>query len=347
MLISSLASALVAGNITVTKTTDDGPGTLRQAIASASDGQSIDFNLPAPAAIVLKSGEIAINKKISITGPGAAKLKIDASGSGRIFHITGTATVTISGVSIQNGRVKDENGGGILIDSDATLNLKECVVSGNYAGKDGGGIDNDGDLVVSGSTFSNNTGTLGGGIFNSGGLKVLNSTFYNNSAGYGGAIANHNFGSATIISATISGNQASEFEGGGGIVNSAAASARSFYTLTIGSTILANNKGNDCLITISANLSLGYNLTSDTSCYFFVHPGDKKSTDAKLEGSAPKDNGGTTPTIAFSKSSPALDAMPADECIDENDEPITLDQRGIHRPQGAKCDIGAIELEQN
>jgi hypothetical protein len=53
------------------------------------------------------------------------------------------------------------------------------------------------------------------------------------------------------------------------------------------------------------------------------------------------DNGGPTQTRLPQQGSPLLDAIPAAECAPE----IATDQRGVARPQGGFCDIGAVEVE--
>ena len=50
------------------------------------------------------------------------------------------------------------------------------------------------------------------------------------------------------------------------------------------------------------------------------------------------DNGGPTQTMALPPGSAAIDFVPANAC------PVTTDQRGVARPQGAACDAGAYEL---
>ena len=52
-----------------------------------------------------------------------------------------------------------------------------------------------------------------------------------------------------------------------------------------------------------------------------------------------------TKTIALLPSSPAVEAIPAANCTDIGGSPVTTDQRGAARPQGANCDIGAYELD--
>ncbi|MGB5413308.1 MAG: choice-of-anchor Q domain-containing protein, partial [Polyangiales bacterium] len=57
------------------------------------------------------------------------------------------------------------------------------------------------------------------------------------------------------------------------------------------------------------------------------------------------DNGGPTETHALEEGSPAINQIPAADCVDEEGEPLTTDQRGLARPQGDSCDVGAFELE--
>ncbi len=81
--------------------------------------------------------------------------------------------------------------------------------------------------------------------------------------------------------------------------------------------------------------SLGYNLADDASCGFFA-TGDLVVADAMLGPLA--DKGGPTDTHDLLPGSPAIDAgSPA--C-----PPPATDQRGVARPQGAACDIGAVEF---
>ncbi|MFN8540265.1 MAG: hypothetical protein U0232_22660 [Thermomicrobiales bacterium] len=94
-----------AATITVRSINDSGgtcPGatcTLRQAIATAVAGDTIDFNLPNPSTITLTTGELGINKNLTITGPGLNKLTVSGNNASRVFNIT-AGTVTISGLTI-------------------------------------------------------------------------------------------------------------------------------------------------------------------------------------------------------------------------------------------------------
>jgi Ricin-type beta-trefoil lectin domain len=81
----------------------------------------------------------------------------------------------------------------------------------------------------------------------------------------------------------------------------------------------------------------GYNIDSGTSCGFLAASHSKNSTNPNLGPLAA--NGGPTTTMALPSGSPALNAIPSGTsgCAG------TTDQRGIPRPQGAGCDIGAYE----
>src|SRR5436190_4264483 len=122
---------------TVTTTADDGPGSLRDAIANAAPGETINF--ASGGTITLTSGELLIDKDLIISGPGADNLLIQRStDSGtpnfRIFDVL-SGNVTISGLTVSNGRA--DTGGGIYGQGDLTLN--DCTVSGNFATESGGG----------------------------------------------------------------------------------------------------------------------------------------------------------------------------------------------------------------
>jgi predicted outer membrane repeat protein len=207
-------------------------------LARAANGDTIDAT-GISGAILLTSGELLVDKSITINGPGAANLAVNGNASSRVFHVGSGTTVTIAGLTITNGNVSFDVGGGIFNDH-ATLTVTNCTVSGNSAsyfgsGGTGGGIFNDGEfgsatLTVNNSTFSDNSaselGALGGGIFNDGEfgnatLTVNNSTFSgNSSASYGGGIFNDGYrGSAplTLDNSTFSGNSATT--SGGGIFN--------------------------------------------------------------------------------------------------------------------------------
>ena len=226
-----------ANVITVTNTNDSGPGSLRQALADAHDGDTINFDVSLKGqTIALTSGELVIDKSITITGPGPDQLAVGLNIPQyhfRVFHVMASPTVTIEGLRI--GPSLYFYGCGILNDQ-ATLTINNCAVAGNDGQTLGAGISNGGTLTINNSSISGNgldyqgtgvgiasSGTLiinnsiisdnhsakgqtdGGGIYSSGMLEITNSTIDGNSVGGpGGGIANS--GVAIITSSAISGN---------------------------------------------------------------------------------------------------------------------------------------------
>jgi hypothetical protein len=165
--------------ITVMNTNDSGMGSLRQALADAVDGDTIDFNLTYPATITLTTGQLVVGNSVTISGPGANNLTVDGNAASRVVYIGSGKNVTISKLTIKNGL--SDNGGGIWNDH-ATLTINNCMISDNRA------------------LPPFNQGAFGDGILNLGSvsgsatLTVNNSTLSGNSipenVGFGGAIAN-------------------------------------------------------------------------------------------------------------------------------------------------------------
>jgi hypothetical protein len=221
-------------------------------------------------------------------------------------------------VTVHNSTFSDNYGAGIYND-DGTVEVTASTFSGNYYG---GMINNTpGTATVTNSTFTANTSYVGGGISNYGTLNVTNSTFSGNNAnifsdyeGGGGGI--FNTGMLDVTNSTLSGNSASQ---GGGIFNSG--------TATLQNTIVTNSTSVNCA-NDGALTDGGGNLSwPDTTC-----PG--LNADPLL--GPLQDNDGPTQTHALLPGSPAIDAAVLANC------PAT-DQRGVSRPQGAGCDIGAYE----
>jgi len=336
-MLAGFSAVSVFGNtITVTNTSDSGPGSLRDAIANASPGDTINFaQITLPAIITLTSGELLINQDLIISGPGASTLVISGNNSSRVFEIA--ATVAISGLTIQNGL--DYDGG--AISNRGTLVLTNTTVSGNSAGDGGGGIFNSGTLTVTNSTLSSNsaTGNFGGGIFNYfGTATVINSTLSGNSSIVGGGGIDNHGGTVTLTFTTLSGNSAPN---GGGIFNYGGPTNGS---TTVKNVIIANSpRGGNCYVPQGTITSQGYNLSDDSSCSSFFTQTDINNIPARLDPTGLQNEGGPTQTIALLATSPAVDAIPTGSCTDVNLNSVTIDQRGRQRPQGSACDIGALE----
>jgi hypothetical protein len=106
--------------------------------------------------------------------------------------------------------------------------------------------------------------------------------------------------------------------------------------------IVANNpSGGNCS---SPAISNGYNLSNDAVCAF-NGTGDIINSPAGLDPGGLQDNGGPTQTIALLAISPAVDAIPVSPTnyctLTDGVTPVATDQRGVARPQGSACDIGA------
>ena len=360
-LTSAPVSAAVPSSCLVNSTGDElnantavgcnstaGTVTLRSALElfNANPGaNSVLFNLPSPSVITLANGELPVNDAgtITITGPGARNLAIDGNAVGRVFEINpeGSVTANISGVTIRNGNAGRGPGGGVDIGRHATVTLDKVTITGNVA-YSGGGIGHDGEsLTVTNSTLSNNSitdsgnGCYAGAAMDTRGAAVttfVNDTVTGNissdSCSTGGTI--NTCDTATFTNVTISGNS-----GPGG----ALFFFRTCNPTTLKNSILANQTGSAvCVGTITAITDGGSNLDSDNSCGFTTTGPtfDLINTDPMLAGLA--NNGGPTNTLALKSGSPAIDAV-KNTCPDPS-----TDQRGLSRPQGSACDIGAFEF---
>jgi hypothetical protein len=243
LLVALLATHTAsAATLTVTTTTDSGVGSLRTALKNARNGDTINFAVTGT--ISLTSGELLVSKSLNILGPGAGSLAVDGNHAFRVFHIAPGTTVTLAGLSVVNGQpiakpaTSRASAAGIWNDH-ATLTVNNCIVSGNSASGDGGGIYNDGSgsyngrqpgratLTVVNTTFSGNSasGNQGGGIFNwanygTGIVTIVNCTFAGNTAPFGAGICNWSGGNMTVANSTLSGNSATGgYSEGGGILN--------------------------------------------------------------------------------------------------------------------------------
>jgi CSLREA domain-containing protein len=279
----------------------------------------------------------AIHSEGSLTVTNSTISNNAAGGVGVYASASTITTTTIIGVTITGNTAGSgisnvtEFGAGAI----ANMTVTNSNISDNTA-ESGGGINNfadGGTLTVNGSTISGNMATngTGGGINNIGTAAVTNSTISGNSAGCcGGGIQNYGDpfnGNLTINYSTISGNSI-PVGPGGGIQNGG--------IVKMGGTILANNSNAECNGTIN---STGYNLIEDTAgCTIAgTQAGNITGMDPKLGPLA--NNGGPTLTQALTVGSPAFEAgKPV--C-----PPPSRDQRGVTRPQFARCDIGAFESE--
>ena len=246
-----------------------------------------------------------------------------AAGDGGAIHNRGALAINDSTLG---SNIAGVNGGGILNNGGAVIIRRSYLIS-NQAQSGGGIYTVNGNLDVERSALRSNTVTgNGGGVFASSITQIVNSTFSNNRANEGGAL--YAVASTTIASATFNDNRA---DTGGAMYRAASANPMTLHN-TIVANSLEENTSSPSLNCDGPTLgTLGRNIIGDNTCV--PNPssnGDLLSTDPKLgvwQG---------TPTRGYipAQDSPAIDygqGCPA------------LDQRGLPRPLGSACDVGAME----
>jgi hypothetical protein len=270
--------------------------------------------------------------------PVVAILGLTISGGSNGYYggdIYNTAKLALSGDWVTGGSAA---GGGGVSNEAGTVLVENSLVSGNHANSgeeaDGGGIQNYGargepgtpaTLVLENSTVADNDARLGAGVF---------------SGSPGGSDGNQ----VSIIDSTIAGNTTQE-EPSGPARGAGAGLRIDDGTAYVANSILAFNREvtseavlSNCAGT-GTTTSLGYNLESGTDCGFAA-TGDLHGVYPDFSSEAPQNNGGNTDTLGLSAGSPAIDVIPAANSFCTN----YTDQRGLARPQGAGCDIGAVEF---
>ena len=286
------------------------------------------------------AGSLTLNHLTLSNGAGGVCAG-DYGGGGGIGICATGVNLTLNNCTL-SGNSSDNRGGGIWSEY-GSVTLNNSTLSGNSASsKDGGGIfSNNVTGTLNNSTVSGNSAPNGGG----GGVEVLtgsltltNSTLSSNQAKGGGGIDSNN-GSVTLSNSTLSGNSCSSPFGAGGINQTGAGDA---VTAT-NSTISANTGGyyggifgNPGSIQVINSIVAG-----NSGSYPYQIPpffnGSGSITDGDPQLGALANNGGLTQTMRPLPGSPAIDAI---ACTNAP----AADQRGIVRPQGVQCDIGAVEV---
>ena len=323
-MVEFLEDRSVPSTLTVTTAADSlaaPPGSLRALLASAHNGDTIDFASSLAGQTITLQGNLAISHDVDITAGGVAGIVISGSNLVTVFTVNSGVTATIdeltisNGLSPQQGASVPSQGGGIR--NFGTLTITGCTIAYNKAaggGSDGGGgIANFGTLNVSNSTIADNTlgpsasanGNAGAGILNDGTLTLLNCTVTDNDAtpgnGSGGGLDVE--GPTTVLNSILTGNQG----------------------------INLNNYSGQPL-TKTANDILGN--TQYTNGYSYPAP------TASLDPAGLRNNGGPTPTIAEMVGSISIAA--GNPAFDSN---LPYDQRGPGFPRvvGGEVDIGAFQ----
>jgi hypothetical protein len=233
-----------------------------------------------------------------------------------------------------------KGGAGIYNGEGATLTLVASTVSNNNAGWSGGGIYSffSTQTNIFSSTISGNvTADVGGGLRLLGNATIVNSTFSGNvSNGWHGGAMFLTDGVSTMTNSTVAENVSPAGLADIFVGTFTDASVR----LNLANSIITSGSGANCFLAYFGGgsvelISDGHNIAGDETCNLAA-TGDQPDTDPLLGPLA--DNGGPTQTHALLAGSPAIDNAAGVLC------PAT-DQRGMTRPLGAGCDIGAYELD--
>jgi hypothetical protein len=329
------AEPVAAAVFPVSTTVDGGAGSLRDAVAQASASAE-------PNEIVLEAGatydlddctaghlHYTGTDELTITGNGATIRQTCANE--RVLE--SDAPLIVTDATILGGDLPGGLGGGIEADT-SSVTLVRSTVTGNEASI-GGGVAAIRVTLVDSTIAGNTASSTGGGIWADQTATITNSTVAGNTAGTGGGgilVAND---SVTLLHATVAGNTAP-------VGANIQVQAGGDEMVSFGS-VVANplGGGEDCdLANGVATVSQGSNFSTDASCGLGGGTGDLAAAGDPVLG-ALGDNGGPTHTMLPGDTSPLIDGA---DCA-AAPTAVTADQRGIARPQGTTCDIGAVEVE--
>lgn len=283
------------GILTVTSLSDNGAGSLRQAVQLAQNGDTIKFaSQLAGKTLVLKSGQltIAAGKNLTIDAADASGLKISGNNTSRIFYVHSNqdrpASLNLKNVQIINGYTS-EQGGAVYVAHKGKLSVENVTFQKNVAAKGGGAIYSawETDLSATNTKFIANNATAaneetsGGAIsfISPGKITVTKSEFTNNRGINGGAI-NSLHGKLTIQDSKFIGNDTTAgyydtnskhpfLRGYGGAIYTDRASnpgAGIGGTINISNSVFKNNKA----------------LAEGGAAYLYTDPKDKVSIDGSL-----------------------------------------------------------------
>jgi hypothetical protein len=302
-------------------------------------------------------GGLVAGAQVTVTG--GAISGNDAYGAGGVL-VSDNVVASIDGTTLAGNTSTGANFGGGAILSGGRLTVANATLTGNQAD----GASGSGGAIYSGSSNDNVTTSL----------TVDNSLLADNDAFAGAAVVAGSNGTGStnktsITSSTITGNTSTSAVGaleffhpatvtGSTIADNTAAANGSggLYAaaggVSLSGSILSGNAPHQCVATVTDG---GYNLISptDSTCGLSAARND---VFAAAQLGALADNGGPTQTRLPGPASPTLDRIAAGTATGVTDAvsgvAITLcaagatDQRGTARPQGAKCDIGAVEADQ-
>lgn len=206
--------------------TAGGDCSLRAAIQEANATASSDtIILPAGTYVLTITGQLEdaaaqgdldILNDLTLQGAGADTTIVDARKIDRVFHITATAQVTLTGLTIQNGSDNGYLGGGIR--ANGALTLIDARLTANYSSASGGAIASQKTLVLMNTDVISNRSGFGGGIYATGPLTMTGGQILSNSVSSGGGGVRAS-GSAFLSGTLLRGNHADSTSSSGGGLN--------------------------------------------------------------------------------------------------------------------------------
>ena len=302
------------------------------------------------------SGDLDLRGRLRVVGSGTATTIVDGKNGDRVFDVLGGARVTLAKLTVRGGNPPDSGlGGGIQTDRLSRVTLKRLLVEDNI-GYVGGGIAATGRLKVVASTVRGNTAGIGGGLAVLADTEVRGSTFDGNMATGVASFTGHDIigqgpATVTIVNSTVTGQiQTISFclpagggcdEGADFVLANVTANVLSRVALSLdsGSFTLRNTIIEQCDTDL---ISEGYNLIRQEGCFI---AGDLSGVvigeDPVL--SSLGNHGGPTATLVPDGVSPATDGGSPLAPGSGGTACEATDQRGVERPVGDRCDIGAVE----
>lgn len=405
-------AAVITLTTSIDAVTGDGLCSLREAIIAANGDHAVDAcpagngadTIVLPAGVygltligrgeqLAATGDLDIYSDLTLVGAGKDVTVIDGNVLDRVIEVRAGGVATLSGLTLDHGDAGLGDGGGVFVDA-SDLTLIDSQIRNSQANTGGAiRVDDGGNATLIGTRVSANTALSGGGLYvgaNPGTATALitNSLIDGNSVSgspggsNGGGLRSAAGGTVTLISSTVSGNQA-ELSGGGIYADNIVR----LYNVTVAFNTAdseGDDNGNGGGIGISAGTPLGVvtvrnsliSLNGDaspTADQFLNCAGTLTGEGYSLLGSttgctltgnlagfrigvAPfigplADNGGSTLTHALLSSSVAVDGGEPTGCLNHEAVTLTTDQRDFIRPvdgdgdRTARCDIGAFEYD--
>lgn len=348
-----------------------GGGGIYNAGTVTLDGTTLDHNDGGYYGGAIHNGSLVAADTPTMTADGVVLTENTAVVSAGGILVGSRASLVSTGATLRGNTAS--NAGGLHVQAGGMTHLSGADAAGNEAIHGYGGFAfNSGELTIDHSTLRANRAVpnpalptdtgLGGAVYSASTqagpphtLRIDASTLIGNEAGAGSAIVATS--PVVLTRSTLTGNATTV--GAGAVVTtglltiaestvvdntatSGAAGIYGFGTTGIAGSIVAGNAGGDCALVPADG---GHNLAGDATCGFPV-------ADPQLGPLGP--HGGPTPDREPLPTSPAINVIPVGTATGLTDAisgvpvvlcaPGTLDQRGVPRPQGSRCDVGAVEV---